>query len=273
MSAWPGAGSPLIRILGECRIGDATRPRRLLYRKGWALLAYLAIERPRSHRRSRIAAMFWPDLPPSAALTNLRQVLADLNRAIVAVAGEGVLLIDRESVRLCPDASLGLLDIDLLEPVAAGRRACVDLGSPQWLQEAGELLEGIALEQCDEFCEWLPTARAWTGQCLLNALQSAADEAVAGGSLHCALDYVRRQIALDPWNEVQQRRLMSLYQQLGETDMALDCYRLLERGLRRELAVEPQLATRLLARDIARCSAAGRRPSRRRAVRPEAVLA
>ncbi|MGW8127694.1 MAG: AfsR/SARP family transcriptional regulator [Stenotrophomonas sp.] len=124
MSAWPGNAQPLIRLLGQCRIGDGGR---LAYRKGWALLAYLAIERPRMHRRSRIAAMLWPDLAPGAALTNLRQVLADLNRAIVAVAGEGVLLIDRENVHLCPEASQGLFDIDLLEPaqIVGNRRARV----------------------------------------------------------------------------------------------------------------------------------------------------
>lgn len=244
MSAWPGDAPPLIRLLGDCRIGSAGR---LLYRKGWALLAYLAIERPRVHRRSRIAAMLWPDLPHAAALTNLRQVLADLNRAIVAAAGEGVLLIDRETVRLCPHASQGLFDIDLLEPgapVAAMR--------PQaWLEDAGELLEGVVLEQCDEFNEWLPGARTWTMQRLLKALERAREAAAADGSLDVAVNLARRQVMLDPWDEAQQRSLMRLYARRGEPDLALDCYRVLERGLEQELAVEPQMATRTLAMEIA----------------------
>ncbi|WP_433852400.1 AfsR/SARP family transcriptional regulator [Stenotrophomonas nitritireducens] len=247
MSAWPGHVQPLIRLLGECRIGTAARPGRLVYRKGWALLAYLAIERPRVHRRSRIAAMLWPDLPHGAALTNLRQVLTDLNRAIVAAAGEGVLLIDRESVRLCPDASQGLFDIDLLEPaLPAGDR------TREWLGEAGELLEGVSLEQCDEFCEWLPGARTWARQRLLKALERARDAATAAGDVEHALGLARRLTVLDPWDEAQHRSLLALYLRLGETGLALSWYRSLERGLRRELAVEPHPATRALGMEIER---------------------
>lgn len=249
MSSWLGAGGPRIRLLGECRMGDAGR---LTYRKGWALLAYLAVERTRSHRRSLIAAMLWPDLPHPAALTNLRQVLTDLNRAIVAVAGEGVLLIDRETVRLCPDASHGLLDIDLLEISSRACHVSGSMAAQKWLQEAGEMLEGVDPEQCEEFCEWLSGARSWVWQRLLKSLQSACDEAVASGDLRSAVGFVRRQVALDPWREVQQRRLMTLYRQLGEPDIALNCYRQLERSLRRELAIEPEMATRMLALEIAR---------------------
>jgi DNA-binding SARP family transcriptional activator len=243
MSAWPGDSQPLIRLLGECRIGSTGR---LVYRKGWALLAYLAIERPRVYRRSRIAAMLWPDLAHGAALTNLRQVLTDLNRAIVAAAGEGVLLIDRETVRLCPVASQGLFDIDLLEPtLPAG------LHARQWLEDAGELLEGVSLEQCDEFNEWLPGARAWALQRLLKALERARDDAAACGNLEVAVNLARRQVLLDPWDEAQQRSLMRLYACRGEPETALDCYRILERGLEQELAVKPQMATRTLAMEIA----------------------
>ncbi|MBN8799582.1 MAG: hypothetical protein J0H45_09535 [Stenotrophomonas nitritireducens] len=246
MSAWPGSAHPMIRLLGECRIGSAGQPGRLVYRKSWALLAYLAIERTRVHRRSRIAAMLWPDLAHGAALTNLRQVLTDLNRAVVAAVGEGVLLIDRETVRLCPDASQGLFDIDLLEPaLPAGVRP------REWLEEAGELLEGAVPERCDEFSEWLPGARIWAQQRLLRALERARDDAAAAGNLDAAVNFARRQVTLDPWDEAQQRSLMRLYAHRGEPDMALDCYRLLERGLERELAVQPQAATRTLAMEIA----------------------
>ena len=54
MSAWNGNRPPLIRLLGECRIGGDEHPQRLTYRRGWALLAYLAVERKRAHPRSQI---------------------------------------------------------------------------------------------------------------------------------------------------------------------------------------------------------------------------
>jgi len=241
MSAWIGNRPPLIRLLGECRIGEDDRPQRLAYRKGWALLAYLAVERTRSHRRSQIAAMLWPELEQQAALTNLRQVLRDLNQALHAAVGEGVLLVDRETVRLCPQASQGLLDIDLLE--SGGTDA-------DWLLDAGELLDGIVLDHCDDFGEWLLGVRSWTWRRLLGALERRRDDAAAGGDLGLAVRLARRQVSLDRWDEAGQRGLMRLYQQMGKPGMALECYRMLEEHLQRELAVEPQAATRALAAEI-----------------------
>ncbi|MCL7715145.1 AfsR/SARP family transcriptional regulator [Stenotrophomonas mori] len=236
-----------IHLLGECRITGTTGQRlRLAYRKGWALLAYLAVERSRTHRRGTVAAMLWPDLPQAAALTNLRQVLADLNRTLTAATGRRLLVVDRDTLRLCPAASQGVFDIDRLE---AGPPACT---GQAWLEDAGELLDGIALEECEAFCEWLPGARMWAWQHLLRALDAARDQAEASGGLDAALRIARRQVALDPWDETRQRHLMRLHARLGEPDRALDCYRLLERGLARELALEPQAATRTLAQDIAR---------------------
>ncbi len=241
MSAWNGNRPPLIRLLGECRIGGDEHPQRLTYRKGWALLAYLAVERKRAHPRSQIAALLWPDLGQQAALTNLRQVLRDLNRALLATVGEGVLQVDRETVRLCPQASYGLLDIDLLESEGA---------DGVWLQDAGELLDGVVLERCDDFSEWLLGARSWVWRRLLGTLERARDDAAAGNNLELAVRLARRQVALDRWDEAGQRGLMRLYQQMGKPGMALECYRLLEDHLRRELDVEPQAATRALAAEM-----------------------
>ena len=178
MSAWNGNRPPLIRLLGECRIGGDEHPQRLTYRKGWALLAYLAVERKRAHPRSQIAALLWLDLGQQAALTNLRQVLRDLNRALLATVGEGVLQVDRETVRLCPQASYGLLDIDLLESEGA---------DGVWLQDAGELLDGVVLERCDDFSEWLLGARSWVWRRLLGTLERARDDAAAGNNLELAV--------------------------------------------------------------------------------------
>ena len=246
MNAWFGRRPPLICLLGECCIGDGEGQHRLVYRKGWALLAYLAIERPRVHRRSQLAAMLWPDLNHQAALTNLRQVLADLNRVLKKTVGEGVLLVERETVSLCPDASYGLLDVDLLESNAAATATGMARLSQHWLASAGELLEGLVPESCEDFCEWLSGTRGWLRQRLLNALECASREATEAGNPELAVLLLRRHVALDPWDEVQQRALMRLYLDMGEPRLALNCYRALERSLRQELDVEPQAATRAL---------------------------
>ena len=47
-----------------------------------ALLAYLAVEADRPHRRDTLAALLWPDWPDRSARTNLRNALANLRKAI-----------------------------------------------------------------------------------------------------------------------------------------------------------------------------------------------
>ena len=53
--------------------------------KARALLAYLALQPAQAHRRELLAALFWPEISQSAALTNLRQTFhrlrAGLDRA------------------------------------------------------------------------------------------------------------------------------------------------------------------------------------------------
>ena len=47
-----------------------------------ALLAYLAVEADRPHRREALAGLLWPDWPDRDALSNLRYALASLRRTI-----------------------------------------------------------------------------------------------------------------------------------------------------------------------------------------------
>ena len=47
-----------------------------------ALLAYLAVECDRPHRRETLTGLLWPDWPDTSALTNLRNSLANLRKAI-----------------------------------------------------------------------------------------------------------------------------------------------------------------------------------------------
>ena len=62
-----------------------------------ALLAYLATEAQRLHRRESLAALLWPDWPDSAALSNLRYALSDLRKVIGDRTAEPpYLLITRE---------------------------------------------------------------------------------------------------------------------------------------------------------------------------------
>lgn len=236
-SGLPAGIQPCVRLLGRRRLGTGTHPVLLQYRKGWALLAYLAVER-RAHPRARLAAMFWPGLAPAAALTNLRQVLADLRRAMAEAAGPQALRVDREAVAL--DAAVAA-DVDLLElPVEAGAST---LRAARWLAEAGQLLEGLALDGCHEFERWLSGVRAWLARRVEQAQARLRDAAARCGERTLALQLARQ----DPWNEAHHLALMQLYLDMDDPGAALACYRGLARRLRNDLGAEPSPALRALA--------------------------
>src|SRR4051794_25366147 len=71
-----------------------------------ALLAYLAVEAGRTHERTFLAELLWPELPATTSLTYLRHVLGKLKEALHdTVPGEPrLLLITRDTVALNPSA-------------------------------------------------------------------------------------------------------------------------------------------------------------------------
>ncbi len=69
--------------------------------KARALLAYLAVETGRPHRRETLAGLLWPDTPESAARTSLRTALANLRQVVGdAQAQPGYLHITRQTIQL-----------------------------------------------------------------------------------------------------------------------------------------------------------------------------
>ena len=81
-----------IRLLGNIQIliGNQDCTSRIKYRKGLALIALLAVECNVMHQRDRIADLLWPELPLTAARSNLRQVLSNLGRILEPGVCEGL---------------------------------------------------------------------------------------------------------------------------------------------------------------------------------------
>jgi DNA-binding SARP family transcriptional activator len=72
-------------------------------RKALALLAYLTVTH-QPHTREALAALLWPDYEPGKAFAYLRRTLWELNQLL----GDGVVLAERESVELDPQAEMWL---------------------------------------------------------------------------------------------------------------------------------------------------------------------
>ena len=90
--------------------------------KARALLAYLAVEADRPHRREALAGLLWPDWPDRNALSNLRYALASLRRTLGDHTAEPpFLLITPHTIQFNP-ASDHWLDVAELERQIADSR-------------------------------------------------------------------------------------------------------------------------------------------------------
>ncbi|HVI26116.1 MAG TPA: FHA domain-containing protein [Xanthomonadaceae bacterium] len=216
------------------------------YRKGWALLGYLAVEHGRRHPRSRLAELLWPRLAPAAARTNLRQVLADLNQAL-GPQGDA-LDAGPDSVGLFPPPRLrfDVHALDGLEAALASAAADDGAGLRGIEQDAacvgGAFLEGLELPGCNEFEAWLETTRRAIGKRTAATLQRVCGLQRVAGNLPGAIATMRRLVAGDPWNEGHVRLLMELLAEGGLHRQALEECDALQASLRRELdsELEPQ---------------------------------
>jgi DNA-binding SARP family transcriptional activator/energy-coupling factor transporter ATP-binding protein EcfA2 len=243
-----------------------------------ALLAYLALEAERSHRREVLAALFWPDWPDRAARSNLRNSLAKLRKAVGDHhARPPFLLITRDTIQF-NTASDYWLDVTAF-------RALVEADQPKQsaarqLEEAvalyrGSFLEGFSLKDSVVFDDWSLLMRERLQRQALMALYRLAGHYEKRGEYERACDYARRQVELEPWQEEAHQQLMRLLALSDRRSAALAQYEICRRRLDEELGVEPaKETTRLyeLIRDgkLLRAPSPARPPDL--AVKPPAIL-
>ena len=183
-----------IRLVGELGLElDGRRIDPPASRRARSLLAWLA-EHPGLHPRTRVAAVFWPDVLETSARASLRTTLTTLRRSIgeeaaaLIVAGR-----DRLGIEEHPGVWIDVREIGRL--VAEGRR-----------DEALALCDGDLLTDLDD--DWvLEERQAHRDRVagLLAALGEAAEEA---GDAEAAVHLARRRLDLDPASEDAARVLM-----------------------------------------------------------------
>lgn len=222
----------------------------LAYEKGRALLAYLAMER-RWHPRDPLANLFWPESKGPRA--NLRQVLANLRTVLGdAQTPTPCLLVERDAVRFNPDCTLAL-DVTAFTaeelPDSANAKdlpaRLVHLERTAALYQ-GDFLAGLTLPDCPEFEDWRQFRRESLHRHALSLLAQLAEGHAQTGHPQRALEFARRHVALEPWDEPAQRRVMELYVSTNQHLAALQHYESFAQQLQAELGVQPEEATRAL---------------------------
>jgi predicted ATPase/DNA-binding SARP family transcriptional activator len=231
------------------------------YDKVRALLAYLAVEADRPHRREALMGLLWPDLPDASARMNLRQALATLRRAIGDRAVDSsYLLANRDTVQWNPSSD-GSLDVaaftSLLDETEqhAHRRAEHCRPCAERLQEAVQLYRGSFLAQFSLsdsvlFEEWALLKREWLHHRAVAAMGRLVTYHERRGDYEQAISAARQQLELDSWREEAHRQLMRLLVLNGERSAALAQYERCRRLLAEELGVEPEAETTTLYEQI-----------------------
>ena len=142
-------GRPYLRCLGQPALFSPTgEPIRVRTKKHLALLVYLAVEGRRTHRRDRLAELFWPDVPAPEARHSLATALSILRPRL----GPGTIEATRDHVVLVE----GCVSLDL-DRLQAGE---VVADETQEALEVAGFLEGFEIPDSAEFGLWKDRQRA-----------------------------------------------------------------------------------------------------------------
>ncbi len=226
--------------------------------KARALLAYLAVEADRPHRRDALAGLFWPEMPEGKAHDNLRLALHRLRQAIGAPA-EACLQVTPKTIQLTTStgcevdvaAFTGLL-FECRSHHCPRRERCMSCA--RCLAQAvalyrGDLLHGFFLDS-QPFEEWLTIQREALSSQVLESLYLLASHYEANEDYTQVAYYAHRQLEIDPWREQAYRQWMRALALSGQRSEALAQYEACARMLEENLGVEPDDETQELHQRI-----------------------
>lgn len=213
--------------------------------KAKALLAYLATPPHKTHQRSTLATLLWPEQSDAAAKNNLRQTLHRLRKSFATTPLP--LHISRQTIQFSPEQCQ--VDVQRFQQLWQTHQP-----HPHQLEEIialyrGPFLQDILLPDCPAYDQWLRAQEAW----FHDKTQLAYQHLVQHHTTHqpqAALAYCRRWVALDPYNEKAQRQLIQLLAHNGQRGLAMAQYEQLRQLLATELQLTPTAETQTLYQTI-----------------------
>ncbi len=215
-----------------------------------ALLAYLAVEADRPHRRDKLAGLLWPERPNRDARSNLRYALYNLRQAIGdRQATPPFLHVSRQTIQFNGDSESWVDVMAFTNRLEPSRRTDGDLEEAIDLYR-GEFLEGFYVGDSAPFEEWVLFKREQLRRQAMSTLRHLATTYEERRQYGRALPYAWRRVELEPWQEQAHRQLMRLLALDGQRGAALAQYEACRRALAEELSVEPAEETTRLYEQI-----------------------
>ncbi len=251
-----------LSVLGEIQVWKNNLPvSSFRSEKARALLAYLAVEAGRSHRREKLVGLFWPDHPEQRARHNLRQTIFNLRLALGdSSARPPFIIITHDAIqfnRECDywldlDQFNGYFDVwEKNQSGEGGDQATLISQLEDMVQlYRGEFLQQFYLADSPEFEAWILAQRECLHQRAMNALSCLVNNSEKHADFQTARRYAFRQLELDPWREEAHCQLMRVLALDGQRSAALAQYKTCRRVLEEEFGVEPSPQTRELYEQI-----------------------
>jgi DNA-binding SARP family transcriptional activator len=208
-----------------------------------SLLAYLLMHRAAPQSRHHLAFHFWPDSTEAQALTNLRNLLYRLRRALPDA--DRFLNVDGQTLQWQADGPF-TFDVaafeDALTQAKGAERSGDAAAAHTALEEAAALYRGDLLPSC--YDDWIIRERERLHQAFSSTLEHLILLHEEQREYRTSIGYAERLLHHDPLHEATYRRLMQFHALVGDRAGALRIYHTCATVLQRELAVEPSPATR-----------------------------
>ncbi|HRW04648.1 MAG TPA: BTAD domain-containing putative transcriptional regulator [Caldilineaceae bacterium] len=255
-------------LFGGFRAEDHTNaPLAFATNKTRSLLAYLATTPGQEHTRQFLADLLWPTSTDDVALRNLRNTLARVRKS---VANPTWLLTTRQSVQLVAEPHELWSDVTTFDYLWTHLQTTTALPPFQeyfatltegeqvryninWLTMAvtlyqGEFLAGHFGQEDDNgtFWQWRRQKQEEYHAKALALLAQLTDHLLTTDDYAAAIEYARRQLALEPWREQAHCQLMQAFAGAGDTGRAFAQYEICRQILWDELTVEPNAETQAL---------------------------
>jgi DNA-binding SARP family transcriptional activator len=218
-----------------------------------ALLAYLAVESDRPHQRRKLAALLWPELPESTALSNLRYTLANLRQVIGdRLSQPAYLKIEPQEIQFISNSNSVIDALTFESCCSMAQQNPLDFQSIHLATNLyrGSFLEGFSIPDSIAFEEWVVLKREHFDRLAIQVFHLLASDYELAGEYQQAIAVTERQLEIDPWREEAHRRLMRCLYFSGQRNAALAQYEACREALAAELSLEPEQETRQLYEQI-----------------------
>lgn len=215
-------------------------------RKTRALLAYLSVESHRPWARTTLAGLLWPDFSEKAALSNLRNALANLRHVIEDNQSDSPFLCTSPStIQFIPSQDFWL-DFQVFLNLVPASDSVIPVNVDQ-LEQAlsifqGDFMEGFSIDST-QFEEWVLANREQIHRKLLRIIRLLVLAHKQNGEIGTALNYSYRWTELEPWDEAAYRLRMQLLVTASQRSAALTQYEELCSRLEQDLNIAPEPET------------------------------